>query len=205
VDEQGRGEAAPGDGRLAILAHELRSPVAALSALAAAALTVPPGERMRLFALAIVAARDVERILADPDPTSVRRERIDVGALASELRADAVTVSVSGEPRVEADPTRLRQTLANLVANGLRHGSHVAVRVGESDGNVVVEVTDDGPGVDPSLDPFARGVSGAGSSGLGLWVARSVAEAHGGSLELVGGPGAGARFRLSLPAASVAD
>jgi signal transduction histidine kinase len=99
---------------------------------------------------------------------------------------------------------RLRQVLANLVANGLRHGSSVTIRAGEHDGAVVVDVADDGQGVDPGVDVFARGVSGAGSSGLGLWVARTVAEAHGGSLELGPEPGPGARFRLSLPCASAA-
>ena len=69
---------------------------------------------------------------------------------------------------------------------------------------VVVDVADDGPGVDPTVDVFARGVSGAGSSGLGLWVARTIAEAHGGSLDLAAEPGPGARFRLSLPSASAA-
>jgi len=66
---------------------------------------------------------------------------------------------------------------------------------------VVVDVADDGPGVDPAVDVFARGVSGAGSSGLGLWVARTIAEAHGGSLELEDGHGPGATFRLVLPLA----
>ncbi len=119
-------------------------------------------------------------------------------------RGDGVVVTTAAAALADCDPTRLRQALANLVANGLRHGSQVVIEVSESDGRVVVDVVDDGPGVDPQLDPFARGVSGAGSSGLGLWVARSIAEAHGGSLELAAGPGPGARFRLSLPSASAA-
>jgi two-component system, OmpR family, sensor kinase len=105
---------------------------------------------------------------------------------------------------VDGDPTRLRQVVANLVENGLRHGSRVRLEVGENDGRVVVDVADDGPGVDPTVDVFARGVSSAGSSGLGLWIARTIAEAHGGTLELVTEPGPGARFRLSLPCASAA-
>lgn len=190
--------------RLRIVAHELRSPVAALTALAAAAADVPADERPRLLALAIAAGRDVERILGDPELVSLRPERVPVVALVSGFRADTVAVSVSGDPWVEADPTRLRQALANLVANGLRHGSRVTIDVGETDGRVVVDVVDDGPGVEPGIDPFARGVSGAGSSGLGLWVARSIAEAHGGSLERVADSSEGARFRLSLPSASAA-
>ncbi len=188
--------------RLAVVAHELRSPVAALTALAAAAGTVPATDRQRLLTLAIAAARDVERILADPELISLRRESVDLGALAVALGTGAVAVSVGGAPRVDADATRLRQVLANLVQNGLRHGSTVRVEVGESDGFAVVDVVDDGPGVASGVDVFARGASGAGSSGLGLWLSRAIAEAHGGSLELVPGQGPGARFRLSLPCVS---
>jgi signal transduction histidine kinase len=190
--------------RLAIVVHELRSPVAALAALveAAPAMRDPDGRR-RLVQLAVAAARDVERILVDPELLSLRLEQVDVGALVSSFADDRVSVRVDGHPRATADPTRLRQAIANLVANGLRHGSHVAIDVAERDGaGIVVEVADDGPGIDPRIDPFARGVSGAGSSGIGLWLARAVAEAHGGSLEVVPGTEGGARFRLALRPAS---
>jgi signal transduction histidine kinase len=185
-----------------VLAHELRSPVAALVALAEAAPGVPATGRPRLVELAAAAARDIERLLTDSDLFSLRLELVDLGPLVSALATDTVVVSVEGRPRTRADPTRLRQAIANLVANGLRHGSHVAIEVVERDGRVIVDVKDDGPGIDPTLDPFERGVSGVGSSGVGLWVARSIAEAHGGSLVLVPGPGPGARFRLALPSAS---
>ena len=185
-----------------MVAHELRSPVAALSALASAAPTVPPAERRRLFLLALAAARDVERILGDGELVSVRRERVDLGALASAFESDSVRVSVAGPTTVHGDPTRLRQVLANLVANGRRHGTRVELHVAERDGRVVVDVADDGPGLDPALDVFARGTSGADSSGLGLWLGREIAEAHGGSLVVVPGTEPGARLRLALPSAS---
>jgi signal transduction histidine kinase len=191
-----------GSDRLGVVAHELRSPVAALAALAESAPAVPSNERRRLVQLAIAAGRDIERILTDPELLSVRPVLLDVAELVSALATDTVAVSVAGSPQARADPTRVRQAIGNLVANGLRHGSRVEIDVGESDGRVVVDVTDDGPGVDPQLDPFARGVSGAGSSGVGLWFARAIAEAHGGSLELVPSTRRGARFRLALPSAS---
>ena len=187
--------------RLAVVAHELRSPVAALQALAAAASSVPPAERSRLLLLAVSAARDVERILGDHELVSLRPEPVDVGALAAALGRDGVHVSAGPAP-VHGDPTRLRQVLANLVANGTRHGARVDVSVSERDGWVLVDVVDDGPGLDPSLDPFARGASAAGSTGLGLWLGRAIAEAHGGSLVHVPGAGPGTRFRLALPSAS---
>lgn len=195
--------------RLHVLCHELRSPVAALEALAAAVGAVTaPTERRRLVRLAIAAGRDVQRLVSDPDAVSLRLERVDVGALARALAGPGVTVAVHGAPHASADPTRLRQALANLVENGLRHGSNVEIEASEEEGLVVVVVTDDGPGLDaelhPGLDPFAAGSSGAGSTGIGLWLARAIAVAHGGSLEAAG-TGPGACFRLCLPRASGED
>jgi signal transduction histidine kinase len=189
--------------RLRLLAHELRSPVAALAALCAAAPTVvDESSRRRLVALAVAAARDVDRLVTDPEPASVRSRRVDLAALVSGFAGPAVEIRVASPAAVDGDPTRLRQAVANLVANGLRHGSHVVVTVGEDGAGAVIEVADDGPGVQSGVDPFARGASTAGSTGYGLWLARTVAEAHGGSLELVPAGGPGARFRLALPSAS---
>ena len=190
--------------RLRIVAHEVRSPVAALVALAdAARKTEDEATLRRMFALGIAAARDVERIVADPELLSLRFGDVDVAALVSAFAAPSVLVEANGRAAVRGDATRLRQVIANLVANALRHGIRAVVEVGEEDGRVVVSVTDEGPGVDPGIDPFARGASGAGSSGYGLWLARAIAEAHGGTLEVVDAPGRGARLRLSLPSSSV--
>jgi two-component system, OmpR family, sensor kinase len=189
--------------RLRIVAHELRSPVAALAALAEAASATADEEVLRrVIALGIAAARDVERIVSDPELLSLRLEHVDVAQLAAAFAAPSVTVEARGEARLNGDATRLRQAIANLVANALRHGAHAVVEVTEADGLVVVSVSDDGPGVDATIDPFARGASGAGSSGYGLWLARAIAEAHGGTLEIDNAPGAGARLTLSLPSSS---
>ena len=191
--------------RLAVLAHEVRSPVAALVAIAEAVgdEDVPKDWKRRLLLLAIAAGRDVERILADPELFSLRVEDVDLPSLLRSVAPPQVTV-VAELLSVRGDPTRLRQALANLVDNGLRHGDAVSIEARTDGETVVIDVWDDGPGVDPSLDPFAPGVSGAGSSGLGLYVARAIAEAHGGSLDLVSPGVPGATFRLSLPRASAA-
>jgi two-component system sensor histidine kinase BaeS len=190
--------------RLRVVAHELRSPVAALASLAEAARATTDRTLLRrLVELASAAVRDLERILSDPELVSLRLEQVDVAALATAFAGPDVTVDGDGQRLVHADPTRLRQAIANLVANGLRHGTRVTIHVTGEDGHVVVAVSDDGPGVDTDIDPFAHGMSGAGSTGIGLWLARGIAEAHGGSLELADAPGAGARFRLVVPSASV--
>jgi signal transduction histidine kinase len=193
--------------RLVLLSHELRSPVAALGALAerAALPGLPAEARAQLLALAIAAGRDIERLLSDPDVVSARPTVTDVESLVAGLEAPLVSVAAE-RAAVLCDATRIRQALGNLVANGLRHGNTVSVDARVDGGSLVITVADDGPGVDPTIDPFARGVSAAGSTGYGLWIARAVAEAHGGSLELRPAPGGtGAVFTLVLPLASAAQ
>lgn len=192
-----------GESRLALLAHELRSPVAALVALSEASrATADVGRTRQMIELAIAAGRDIDRLLSDHDALSLRVERVDVGWLLDSLVAPRVAVSAPRGLEVDGDPVRLRQVLANLVANALRHATAVTIEARRHGDHVVIDVTDDGPGVAPGLDVFARGASGAGSSGYGLWLARSIAELHAGTLELVDREPPGACFRLVLPRAS---
>jgi signal transduction histidine kinase len=91
--------------------------------------------------------------------------------------------------RVRATRVRLREAVGVLLDNALAHGAgRVALRVEErpSQGLVLIEVTDEGPGIADPLLPhiFDRGVSGSSSSGLGLGLARAFVEADGGRLEL---------------------
>jgi signal transduction histidine kinase len=187
------------DERLTLLAHELRSPVAALTALAERGrASLRPGVAARMLALALAAGRDVERLLTDRDLLSVRPVELDLGELLTGLAQPRVAVAATST-QVRADPTRLRQILGNLIANGLRHGEHVTLNTRVGTTAVEIDVEDDGPGVDPRRDPFAKGESGSGSSGYGLWLARAIAEAHGGRLELTSSAGQPARFTLALP------
>jgi len=191
--------------RLAVLAHELRSPVAALVALAerAAGIAGSGGVLAQLAAIAVAAGRDIERLLSDPDLLSIRLVEVDMAEIVRGLaRPDVVVVSES--VKVVCDPTRVRQAIANLVANGLRHGTRVTIEGRRDRDHVVIRIRDNGPGVDPTIDPFVQGVSTTGSSGYGLWLARAVIEAHGGRLELTSPPGKGAAFTLFLPLASAA-
>ncbi len=193
----------PDPERLRVVVHELRSPVAALEALSAAADGVSdPVTLRRLVDLGLAAARVVDRLVSDPELLSLRLEPVDLAALARGFSTRGVTVRADGEQVVRGDPTRLRQAVSNLVENALRHGTHVTLEAREDGGQVVLLVSDDGPGLPDDLDPFARGASNSGSTGYGLWLARAIAEAHGGSLGVAGEPGAGARLRLSLPSAS---
>jgi signal transduction histidine kinase len=143
---------------------------------------------------------------------------VDVGELVQESAAAAgsvqdevqVTASVHRPlPLVRGDRERLRQVIANLVDNAVKYspaGGEVEVEALAENGRINVDVRDRGPGVAPEhqsliFEKFGR-VSGEQSkpgTGLGLFIARSIAEAHGGSLDVHVRPGAGAVFRLAIP------
>lgn len=121
-------------------------------------------------------------------------------------------IDVGEEPVVVAgDATRLHQVLANLLANARVHtpdGTRVTTTVRLEDGDAVVRVADDGPGIDPAVadelfERFARADSSrarqTGGTGLGLSIAKAIATAHHGTLSVESEPGATV-FEVRLPA-----
>jgi signal transduction histidine kinase len=143
---------------------------------------------------------------------------VDLGGLvldsvaAAEHSADDVQINahVRGTlPTIRGDRARLRQVLSNVLDNAVKYspaGSEVAVDAYTLDGRVVVDVSDRGPGIRPEdqaliFEKFGRVNRGEGKpgTGLGLFIARSIAEAHGATLEVAAGAHQGAKFRLSLP------
>jgi signal transduction histidine kinase len=103
----------------------------------------------------------------------------------------------------------VRQVVANLVSNALRHapvpGSQVVVSAAQKGEALEIAVADDGPGIPADdlphvFDRFWRGEQGrAGGSGLGLAIARELVAAHGGRIWVESAPGKGTVFRLTLP------
>lgn len=151
----------------------------------------------------------------------VRPEPIDAGEFLSGVcnrfvdragqRGRTIRVDVDGHGQLclHADPLRLRQALGNLVDNALRHGAgEIVLRArGAADGGVELDVSDagqgfEGPIADHAFERFTRGdlARTRGGSGLGLAIVRAVADAHGGSAEIV--TGATTTVRLRLPAAA---
>jgi two-component system sensor histidine kinase BaeS len=113
-------------------------------------------------------------------------------------------------PTVLADPIRLAQVIGNLVDNAIKYtppGHAVTVSAGQEEARAWVSVADDGPGIPQEeqtqiFTPFYRGGQGIRikkGMGLGLSIARDLAEAHGGQITLVSIPGKGSRFTLWLP------
>ena len=202
--------------RLAVLVHEVRSPVAALRAIAETyrGNRVATTERGRLIELAVAACRGIERLVGDVTVSSVRLEPVDSGRLVEETVAAAVLGGGNvraevdaGLPPLRADPLRLRQALDNLVSNALGHAGsskEVLVRARYAGASVLIAVADQGPGIpyDEQERIFEAGVrldTGNPGSGLGLAVARAIAEAHGGTLKIDSAPGEGATFTIALP------
>ena len=159
---------------------------------------------------------------ADTGRTGARRP-CDLAAVAaaalSEVKPVAnghrLTLADSEPVRVEGNPDELHRLAVNLLDNGLRHtpaGTEIQVAVKRRDGDAVLEVSDDGPGLPPGMEEqvFSRFVSGDGpadvsgdtGSGLGLAIVKAVATSHGGAVEAGSSARGGARFTVTLPAAS---
>lgn len=214
-------------------AHELRTPLTGVQA-AAERLLRGDGDRARTEELSVTVIREARRAgrLVDDMLTMARidaglelnRSTHDLAALArrvaatAELRHPGRTVTVApGSVHACVDGDRLVQVLDNLVDNAVHAGAGtVAITVAAdrdaADDVAVVDVVDDGPGIPPAEHErvFERLVrlddarSGGTGSGLGLPIARGIAEAHGGSLQLLDGSRRGAHVRLRLPVGGLA-
>src|SRR3954465_14282418 len=151
------------------------------------------------------------------------RHRVDLLAIASDAVHDAqsiapparkITMEVfdgPGTPEVLGDEARLRQVLGNLVANALQHtpdAAGVTVRVGTNGDSAVLEVCDEGPGMNKDdahrvFERFYRADSSraraSGGTGLGLSIVDSLVFAHGGTVSITTSPGAGCTFKVCMP------
>jgi two-component system, NtrC family, sensor histidine kinase HydH len=201
----------------AVLAHEIRNPLASLKGNAQLlAEQLPAGDKPRHKADRVVAeAVRLERLtndlLAFVRTGELRREPVDPAALLREAAGDvsaaapAAAIEVDGAPapaRWSLDPERMRQVLRNLLDNAVTAGPPVRASVSETGGELVYQICDHGPGVTSEdaeriFEPFfTRRAQG---TGLGLAVARRIVELHGGSIGVDTAPGGGARFRVAIP------
>ena len=160
---------------------------------------------------------DASRLTVRPSPLDLRATITAhiAGLVAAGHDRSRFAWDEAVQPRLEvwADRDRLDQVLANLLENALRHGAGtVTVLTGEDepgpDGTpmVAVTVSDEGEGIDPALYPlifekFWHGQA-RGSTGVGLYLVKGLVEAHGGRVSVDRAPGAGARFRITLPVAA---
>jgi two-component system OmpR family sensor kinase len=202
---------------LAETAHDLRTPVAALRALAETALR-NPADRADLLPRTVRLAGRMgsiidgllvrARLAAGVESLAIQPVWLDqlVTGVVDETPKEEAQVTVTAAPtKVLADPALVQRAIGNLLDNAMRHGrrpgSEAIVHITVAGGRVTV--ADHGPGIDAAVaeETFDRFTSGAGSSGLGLSIVRWVAQAHGGVLRVYNAEEGGAIFELSLPEA----
>jgi two-component system, OmpR family, sensor kinase len=204
--------------------HELRSPLTAIRGQIEVLARDPDPDadavrRVEATALAELARveRLVEEMLAlarlDEGVGPARRE-VDAGAFlreAVEVAPGEASLGATAAGRIELDPELVARVIRNLVENARRHagpGGRVRVTSVAVDGRLRIEVDDDGPGIPPAereriFDRFHRSDAGrdraSGGAGLGLAIARSIVEAHGGRIWAAESSLGGARISLELP------
>ena len=195
------------------IAHDLRTPLARLSFRLQA---LPPeardkaGADIHEMSSMISAALDFLHGQSQPGP----RERLDVASLVESAVDDLADTGqdvalTAAEPSVLlGDPLALRRAVSNLIDNALKYAGSARLQLYRDNGNVVLEVDDNGPGIDPAREselflPFARGDESrnrdTGGIGLGLSVAHAVVLDHGGSLRLHNRSEGGLRALMTLP------
>ena len=209
---------------LADVTHELRTPLSVIQGnLEGIADGIYAADAERVGTV-LEETRLMARLLDDLQTLStaeagalrLAREATDLGGLAADVvsafipRARAAGVQLSshadGATEADADPFRLRQVLENLVANALRvtpTGGEVTVAVARTDDGAEITVRDTGPGIpeaelDAVFDRYTRSAD-SGGSGLGLAIARSLVEAHGGTISAELGQTGGTTVLVRIP------
>ncbi|WP_410631133.1 sensor histidine kinase [Amycolatopsis sp. cmx-4-83] len=200
---------------IAETAHDLRTPVAALRALAETAVRNPARSEELLPRTVRLAGRMGEiidgllvraRLSAGADQLSPQRIRLDelVATVVRETPPGDAQVTLTAAPtEVDADPVLVQRAVANLVDNALRYGhepgTRAIVHITVAGGRITV--ADHGPGVDAAhaQAAFDEFTGEGSSSGLGLSIVRWVALAHGGELRVYNAQEGGAIFELVLP------
>ncbi|MGZ0149076.1 sensor histidine kinase [Kribbella sp. WER1] len=201
---------------LAETAHDLRTPVAALRALAETAARDPEQRAELLPRTVRLAGRmgDImdgllvrARLAAGVEHLAMQPVWLDqlVAGVVEDLPTEGARFSLVTAPTmVKADPTLLQRAVGNVLGNAMRHGrapgaDQAIITVTVADGRVTI--ADQGPGIAPEVgaDLFDAYTTGGGSTGLGLSIVRWVVLAHGGDLKVYNADEGGAIFEIQLP------
>lgn len=196
---------------LAYVGHELRNPLtAAMLSVSVVREMVDDGDpRIPHLSQALNEMERVSGLLTSllrfgraGAPAMARMDLVRVvRAVEKRVHLERLTVIAPETLLMEGDQRLLEQAVENLVCNSTAAGAKsIEIMVDREPGEIILHIEDDGPGVPANLEEriFKPLVSGRGSTGLGLALAREVIEAHGGSLTLLP-TSSGALFRISLP------
>jgi signal transduction histidine kinase len=203
-------------------AHQLRSPLAAIAAIAQAARPNAPGQSRDAFESIVDNALEASNVVTDlltlardPARLALHTEPVDLGAIVARSSRDAHAIATSrgvtleaspGSAIVDGDERRLGELARNLLDNALRHARHrvgIASRRNGRYCEIVVE--DDGEGIPPEerervFERFYRGSDDGAGTGLGLAIVRWIALAHDGTVTVGAAAAGGARFVAAIPA-----
>jgi len=167
--------------------------------------------------------RLISDAMADAFDITIRREAVDIPALVQEIVAanqpsaankqQNITVTAASELVTMCDADRMREAIDNLVSNAIKYspiGGKIVLGVTRGDGQVLINVTDDGAGLSPEdigrlFGRFqrlsAKPTGGESSTGLGLSIVKRIIDMHGGKVSATSaGPGQGSTFTIALPA-----
>ncbi len=204
------------DVMLGAIGHDLKTPLAALRVRIEA--VEDEAERARMAAGIEDITRSLDDILslARIGRAGEPPERADLAALVASVVEEfedmnqPVTLRDADRIALPVQMTWLKRALRNLISNAVRYGGEAEVSLLRESRQTVLRVEDKGPGIpgerlDDMLEPFTRGETSrnreTGGAGLGLTLARAIAEQHGGQLALANRPEGGLRAEIRLPPA----
>ena len=209
--------------------HELRTPLAIMRTEVDVALADPDADVAELRRMGEAVRETIDRsesliaallFLARSEGVRGHEEPVDLTEVVAGcitdlhrgIEAAGITVTTDLRPAIaRGDSALLERMLANIIENGIRHnqpGGQLSVATRTVDGMAEVLVSNGGAVIDPDrveglTEPFRRLSRTTGGFGLGLSIVRSVAEVHGGTIELVAPAEGGLRVRVRVPAAAV--
>jgi signal transduction histidine kinase len=202
------------DVMLGAIGHDLKTPLAALRVRIESVEDEAARDKMAASIEDITRTLDEILSLARIGRNGAPPEMTELGALAASVVEEfedmgrPVTLETEGRVAAPVHLTWLKRGLRNLITNALRYAGTARVGIVREDGHAILRVDDDGPGIPEDriqdmVEPFTRGEASrnreTGGAGLGLTLARAVAEQHGGTLILANRPEGGLRAEIRIP------
>ena len=214
---------------LSTVAHDLKNPLGVILGRTAAAGALGDNAKMQIAYIRDAANRLTEMVddlvadaMADALDITIRREPVDISTLVQEVaeanrplaarKEQTITVAAPPHHAAMCDADRIREAIDNLVSNAVKYspiGGAIDLLVGQENGGILVQVSDQGAGLSPEdisrlFGRFqrlsAKPTAGETSTGLGLSIVKRIVDLHSGRIAVdSAGPGKGATFKMILP------